>query len=438
MKVSPIINSKYNNRMHFSGEIRQGASACNKTTAALINSKIKDLDGIQKGISLFNEMSLSEIFYFANHVLEIVLQRGCQNMCTHCYADAMPPNYKASRNKINKIAFEDFESFCDSFNELNKRLGFNIFDNSEIPYITLFHDSDSSMIFLQDKKGIQYDYADLSKKLFDLTGKRVLFDTSGWNLTDKETQQRMQALVNKIINTNKYDFIYFNVSLNPFHSIYNKSLNLVKEGRTNEANYLRNIYTERMANVLYTLSPLTQKTNSILQTPMLKFIIRCLPDDIENSNGMTTKDFKSLFGEIMLKLENLYEKDINNQNKTITHEQTDRYIDFYKNLIQNSIKTSPSVNGRLANLLAGNKGGKELYSLTRDNIRNDAGYGADYFGILDINGKYYTTNFYESYPTELKFNYLNKTKDTAPIQPNLQNEIVTKQMISSVVSKTQQ
>lgn len=194
---------------------------------ALLNAQdIKHLEGIQKGIKVFENLTMQQINFLARSLSEIALQRGCNNMCSHCYAEAMPPSYQKAENKINKIDFEDFENLCNGFKELNKRLGFNIIESYPENYITLFHDSDASMIFLQDKQGKTYDYLDLAKMLNDVADKLIIFDTTGWNLQDKKTQKRMEKLVKKAINTDEYDFVIFNISANPFHSIYNKSVQL--------------------------------------------------------------------------------------------------------------------------------------------------------------------------------------------------------------------
>ena len=50
-------------------------------------------------------------------------------------------------------------------------------------------------------------------------------------------------------------------------------------------------------------------------------------------------------------------------------------------------------------------------------------------GLIDINGKFYLTNWYETYPTDIELNYKNKGKITAPISPYLRSEKITKEML---------
>ena len=44
--------------------------------------------------------------------------------------------------------------------------------------------------------------------------------------------------------------------------------------------------------------------------------------------------------------------------------------------------------------------------------------------LIDLNGKVYITNYQETYPTNVQLNYINKDKNTAPINPALHEHIV--------------
>ena len=46
----------------------------------------KKLEGIQKDIDVFKGLSMEQIKFISKHSTEFVLQRGCHNMCAHCYA----------------------------------------------------------------------------------------------------------------------------------------------------------------------------------------------------------------------------------------------------------------------------------------------------------------------------------------------------------------
>lgn len=390
--------------------------------APLNAQDIKHIEGIQKGIKVFENLSMQQINFLAKNLSEIALQRGCNNMCSHCYAEAMPPSYKKAENKINKIDFEDYENLCNGFKELNQRLGFNILQTNHDDYFTLFHDSDSSMIYLQDKQGKTYDYLDLAKMINDVVDRIVLFDTAGWNIQDKRTQKRMEDLVEKATSTDKYDFVEFNISANPFHSLYSRSVQHNIDNNKEKEQKFREIYTNRMANVIFTLSPLIEKDN-------LHFISRALPNDLENVKGYKEDDLKNLYGEIFKKVKQLYEQDLASGNKKVikTKEQINEYLQKIKSEFDN-VNTEPGINGRLAKIVTNPKA--EVCKKTRSNQFNNPQIAAKNFdyGILDINGKFYSTNFYETYKTDIQLNYNNKNKKTAGISPELRKKQMTQEM----------
>lgn len=390
--------------------------------APLNAQDIKHIEGIQKGIKVFENLSMQQINFLAKNLSEIALQRGCNNMCSHCYAEAMPPSYQKAENKINKIDFEDFENLCNGFKELNQRLGFNILQTNHDDYLTLFHDSDSSIIFLQDKQGKTHDYLDLAKMINDVVNRIVLFDTAGWNIQDKRTQKRMEELVEKATSTDKYDFVEFNISANPFHSLYSRSVQHNIDNNKEKEQKFREIYTNRMANVIFTLSPLIEKDN-------LHFISRALPNDLEKVNGYKEDDLKKLYSEILKKVELLYEQDIESGNKKVikTKKQINEYLQKIKSEFDN-INTEPGINGRLSQIVTDPKA--EVCKKTRSNQFNNPQIAAKNFeyGILDINGKFYVTNFYETYKTDIQLNYNNQNKKTAGISPELRKKQMIQEM----------
>ena len=385
---------------------------------------INKLEGIQKDIDVLKGLSMEQIKFIAQHSTEFVLQRGCNNMCAHCYAKAMPPTYQKEPDKINKIDFEDFEKLYYGFKELNKRLGFSIFKSSKNEYNTLFHDADSSMIFLQDKNGKVYDYLDLGKMVNELTGKTVLFDTAGWNIQDKKTQKRMEDLVKKAVNSDEYDFMEFNISANPFHALNHKSIQYLKDGNYEKYAKLRDIYTTRMANVLFTFTPLIEKEK-------LNLIARALPNETRQAKGYREDDLLKLYNEILFKLRKFYEQDIHSgEHKVIKdYEQIEKIFDYLNKNIQD-VSISMGINGRLADIVTDSK--IRPYKATKERTYADPYKAAKTFyeGIIDINGKLYITNWYENYPTDIQLNYKNKDKKTAPIHPSLNEQKITLDMLA--------
>lgn len=87
---------------------------------------LNKLDGIQEGINVFNGLNMKEIAFVADTVAEITVNRGCRNICAHCYASAKAP-IKETANQINKMSWNDFTSLTDGFEELNKTCRFFYF-----------------------------------------------------------------------------------------------------------------------------------------------------------------------------------------------------------------------------------------------------------------------------------------------------------------------
>lgn len=396
----------------------------------------KKLEGLQNGIKIFDGLNFTQIGYIITNLDSIIVQRGCNNACIHCFAEAQTPFHMKMNHLADKIDFEDYKNLLDGFKELNNRFGYNIFGTQRDNHLALFHDADCSMIFLQDKDGKVYDYADLAKMLHDVTGRGILFDTAGWNLNDKKTQKRMEDLVKKITSGNDYDFIKFYISVNPFHSIYNKSVELFLKKDYEKAKRLREIYTDRMANVIFTFSPLINKTHSI-NKPQIEFIFRALFDQTK-LEGYQRHNLESLRFEIFDKLEKMYKADLLSENPKIvkSEEQLEKYHSyFYDHFLYNRIEAVNLCNKKLLDKLNGipaaerNIAQKYSFNSAIEGLYFDA-------GKIDVNGKFYMSNYVETYLTDIVLGYKNKGKPTAPMAPNLRREIITKEIIEESWGQT--
>ncbi len=445
IQYSNLQNYKCNNRLHYAKysaltkdtlSFGQSAKIPPKVLKYLkqVNEKhlifydIEKLEGLQNGIEIFKGLSFPQIYYLISKLNGVITKRGCINNCIHCFADAKPPFYMKSHHLIDKIDFEDYENFCNGFKELNQRLGFTAFEQTFIDSPetkALFYDSDSSMIYLQDKNGKTYDYADLSKMMHEATGNLVLFDTAGWNINDKITQKRMEDLVNKVSNTDEYNFIQFFISINPFHSIYNKSVEFAANGDKANSKKFREIYVDRMANVLYTMSPLLPKKNSCKE-PQLRFIARVLPNNLYTS-GYMYNDLLKLFKDIINKLKNLYDNDIRSTNPKIVKNiwQKNKYLELCSELFKTDNNVSLS-NTKLVNKL---KEKDEFNNYWRKviniHLKDDPDNAKHFrFGFIDLDGRFYMTNYYETYPTNIVLNYKNKGLPTAKMGSNLVDKMI--------------
>ena len=77
------------------------------------------------------------------------------------------------------------------------------------------------------------------------------------------------------------------------------------------------------------------------------------------------------------------------------------------------------INGRLADIVTDKK--IVAYKATKERTYANPHKAVKAFtdGLIDINGKLYVMNWYETYPTDIQLNYKNKDKITAPIHPSL-------------------
>lgn len=428
---------------------KQYLSTCNNINAktSLYDLDLNRLEGIQEGIKVFKGLNMKEIAFYLTSAREFAISRGCRNMCSHCYADARPP-IKENSEKINKISWEDFTSITGGIKELNKRLGFmamspeNEIINDGRNYVTPFHDADSIDLVLKDNLGQEHDFIDISKELLDATGFKVLFDTCGWFPNNKTAQIRAEKYIEYFIkNSNLRDKLGVNISFNPFHSSYTRSLILAKENKVEKANKMRNLYTTRMANVLYTFTPLVGSKN-------FKLIARSIRDDIKELDGFTEKDLDSLFKETISKLKELYTEDLNTENKYIKTPQDitnklNEYQKLYKvrNTIDYTEKLLKLSNTENYHLKLTNED-IELANNTVKTMNNplQAILDCKFCGITDANGDFYLTTYNSTYPTEIKLNLSASGKTTSPIRPNLQEDLpVTKNKINiDIFNKLQQ
>lgn len=403
---------------------------------------LNKLDGIQEGIKVFKGLNMKEIAFVADTVAEITVNRGCRNICAHCYADAKAP-IKETANQINKISWNDFTSLTDGFEELNKRVGFPIVVQKKNKHAMAipFHDADCSSIILKDNEGKEHDFIDIAERLDKAFHLPVLFDTAGWNIQDVKAQKRMEKYVEYYSKPENFKKLEgFNLSVNPFHAMYAKSLELKQNRKPELAEKLYDLYTTRMANVLFTLTPLQKNPN-------FEFIARSAANDSKVPKGFKEKDLRALYMDILEKVNNLYKKDMKSAQKVVKNE--DEAFEYFNNYYKRLENISPTIgmsaraekfvdkNDEIAKFGERRKQQniKDIQSLKRikDLRKLNKDMNNHFYGIIDANGDYYLTTFHTSFPTEIKFNFENKGKTTAPIAPYFQeNTPITRNVINNV------
>lgn len=403
---------------------------------------LNKLDGIQEGINVFKGLNMKEIAFVADTVAEITVNRGCRNICAHCYADAKAP-IKETVNQINKMSWNDFTSLTDGFEELNKRVGFPVVVQKKNKHAMAipFHDADCSSIILKDNEGKEHDFIDIAERLDKAFHLPVLFDTAGWNIQDVKAQKRMEKYVEYYSKPENFKKLEgFNLSVNPFHAMYAKSLELKQNRKPELAEKLYDLYTTRMANVLFTLTPLQKNPN-------FEFIARSAANDSKVPKGFKEKDLRALYMDILEKVNNLYKKDMKSAQKVVKNE--DEAFECFSNYYERLSDISPTIgmsvraekfvdkNDRIAKVGERRKQQniKDIQSLKRikDLRKINKDMNNHFYGIIDANGDYYLTTFHTSFPTEIKFNFENKGKTTAPIAPYLQKDTpLTRNVINNV------
>lgn len=403
---------------------------------------LNKLDGIQEGINVFKGLNMKEIAFVADTVAEITVNRGCRNICAHCYASAKAP-IKETANQINKMSWNDFTSLTDGFEELNKRVGFPVVVQKKNKHAMAipFHDADCSSIILKDNEGKEHDFIDIAERLDKAFHLPVLFDTAGWNIQDVKAQKRMEKYVEYYSKPENFKKLEgFNLSVNPFHAMYAKSLELKQNRKPELAEKLYDLYTTRMANVLFTLTPLQKNPN-------FEFIARSAANDSKVPKGFKEKDLRSLYMDILEKVNNLYKKDMKSAQKVVKNE--DEAFEYFNNYYKRLENISPTIgmsaraekfvdkDDEIAKFGERRKQQniKDIQSLKRikDLRKLNKDMNNHFYGIIDANGDYYLTTFHTSFPTEIKFNFENKGKITAPIAPYLQKDTpLTRNVINNV------
>lgn len=410
------------------------------------------LDGIQHGIKIFDGLNIKEIAFIFDNLHGIAVKRGCSNQCLHCYANALPPA-KENNHFINKMSYEDYNELMDGVKELNHRLGQPISYSTRTPYTDIYYDADCMEIALYDKLGNEHDYIDLIEKFYNATKCPSIFDTAGWNPKNSKMQARAEKYVKYFLDyDNKEKFYQINLSLSPFNAIYARALELgfnpkdykiIEElANTSESKgeSLYRIYIKRMANALYTFTPL-------LGSPNFNTIARPMDNSEKNMKNFTVDDYEIISTHILQTLQSKYINDLMTNQKYIKDENQIQYsIKEYSKLLGN-YDTSLLPSGRFKDLyLKKNPNITEeefetkfnqslTYKRNYEKLKNTNNLCRNlirYFKIIDTNGKLYLYDGYRLIPTEVSLNLNTKDKLTPKLSPDVVKDfIVTKDIINN-------
>ena len=267
------------------------------------------LEGIQYGIDVFDNLTMREIVFLLYRVTNLSALRGCNNKCEHCMHDAK----SADKNQLSTMPYEDFIEITDGYNKLNNRIN-NVLKNNKSESLVgkysndivtqfaaemtaFFFDSDGMDIILKDKSGNEHDFIDLAEAFHNSTGKKLFFDTAGWNPKNKKLQARAEKYAEYFSKTDSKNKIeQVNLSVNTFNPLYSKSYKLgYRSGEDNDMTnpnikmgkqfYER--YIEMLANVLVTFKDANN----------LYLLISYASRWDKNMEGYYFADLKKIFGD---------------------------------------------------------------------------------------------------------------------------------------------
>lgn len=322
------------------------------------------LEGIQYGIDVFKDLSMREIIFLAYRTVNLAVKRGCANMCEHCFHDAKP----ARKTELSELPFEDFKKITDGFKTIQERINKTLRYEGESSFIGssannfhhgfaanltgFFYDSDGMDVIAKDINGKEYDFIDLTELFHKATGKKVLFDTAGWNPKNQRLQQRAEKYAQYFSQPDigkKVEQI--NLSINTFNPLYTKSYKLgYRPGMENDltnpdiqkGKLLYDAYIERIANMLATFG-LSKETN---------FILTYSTRYEKNMDGMYLSDLKQILNDAEKKCDEILRKEYseNEYSKNIQKIRKLIKYNFEKESCQNYVQSRCKYSGRYEEL----------------------------------------------------------------------------------------
>jgi len=249
---------------------------------------IREIEGIQNGIELFENISMSEIKFITRNFSILNLARNCAGACSHCLRNA-------SSGKVLTMLWDNLVRFTEGFEKLNERLGFDTLKGNK--YMVLHDDSNPPEFLLKDLAGTSHNFADMVKVVFERLGIPIETVTTGWNKSDLKAERAAKELVDYFVKTPESNALV-SISVNPFHGLLERSRFYSNSGKPDSAVFFREVYTDRIAHTIETFMP-------VFQTGKGSLIYRYAPSGNETGATATFK----LYREIYTKLEKLVGKD---------------------------------------------------------------------------------------------------------------------------------
>lgn len=208
---------------------------------------INQLEGIQSGLPIFDNISMQEIKFLLKNFSVLNIAQGCNNACSHCLRNAKPAIVN------NSISWEDLTNFTNGLKKLSERLGFNVFSGNK--WIALHDDFNPPEMTIKDINGNKYNYFDAVKNVFETLNLPIETVTSGWNAKDLRAKEAVKQLVEYFQRVPEANNLT-SVSFNPFHKLIQKSNESAKLGKMQDASFFRHLYVDRIAEAIKEFLPL--------------------------------------------------------------------------------------------------------------------------------------------------------------------------------------
>ena len=374
------------------------------------------LEGIQYGIDVFDNLSMREIAFLAYRTSNLAVTRGCSNMCQHCFHNAVP----TKKDELKSMPYEDFKKITDGFATINTRINDVLRNKGNATLIGLysnhlytdfaaeltgfFYDSDGMSVISKDAEGNEHDFIDMTEEFCNATGKRVIFDTAGWNPRDTKMQQRAEKYAEYLSQDATYNKVeQVNLSVNTFSPIYMQAYKLgYRAGEENDltnpdikkGKNLYDAYIDKMANMITTLG--FAQNASLLMTYATSYE--------DNMNGMYFDDLKSILKDVKAKCNEIlkekydekeYKEKVNKINRLI-----DRGISKEEN--RNYLRQRCVYSGRYSSMYNARNPKKpekdmrytevipDINALSKDKYKN---FIENYSALIDTNGDLYYMNY---------------------------------------------
>lgn len=400
------------------------------------NLSMEYIEGLQHGIKVFKGLSMKDIQYLSENLHVIAVKRGCNNMCGYCYADAKPSN--------REMSWEDFITITHGFKELKKRLhglqifGENMHSKTEQPTYTtteLFYDADCINLAIKDKKGKLHDFRELVTEVYEGLGRKSAFDTSGWTPQNKVLQQRAEDYAEYFSKPeNMAKLKQFNISFNVFSASNVAATRALRAGDKEKALRLREKYTDRIANAIFTFTPLLHNKNfGIMQ--------RCFGLKSQNAKGFDFETMCDLNRRVFEKVKRLYEADLHGAQRYIkTQEDLKENLQILSKKLE-MIDTGLNSSGRMLEFMksfgikAPMQDHTESTKIMYEDMKTNGRYHR-YLAhkLIDTDGRVYHMDYARFFPTKIQLNIENKTP--APPLANLRKDcVISKEMINKAENR---